>query len=198
MLPQPSPHGLSPTLQSCHCPRKGSACRILLPSQRDLSEPVACFLSLAYPARQQESLGAGYGLPCHGKLLHCGSQPEKVIALKRVVLSSVGVAGNSAISPSDTSSLSVHLGTWACLWGNWERAMGKWNISQGAWHFLWRKRNWPRVCLIWSASTPQDLEWTFELPRPAISCHPEGKRSPGRLPDVSKVSCRCLAEPGLE
>ena len=61
-------------------------------------------------------------LPCHGKLLQCWSQPEKVMALQRVYSAPMGVARDSAITPSDAGS---HLGTWVCLWENWEGTVGK-------------------------------------------------------------------------
>lgn len=83
------------------------------------------------------------GVPHHGKLLYCWSQPGKVIALERAVLSSHGRGKEFTLSSrAPGSPFQMHLGTWVCLW----RKLGKESeenevLARELWHALQQTEN---------------------------------------------------------
>ena len=88
----------------------------LLSCQRGACRPVTCFLSSPNPTSPVEGCwGQARGLPCHGKLLSCGSQPGKARALKEWYSAPSGVAGNPAASPSPLALLPDAPGELECL-----------------------------------------------------------------------------------
>lgn len=122
------------------CPGKSTACLLLLPSQKDSSRPVACFLSLSQSCQPGRGCwGQTMGVPHRGRLLYCSSQPGKVIASERAALSSPGRG-------KEFSHLSQ------CPWLSFPDAPGDLGLPRGKlgkdsgenemlagepWHFLW-------------------------------------------------------------